>query len=597
MADLRYGATLYEYFQGNYFEALSELMVAEARGGIKGHGDNPALIKGGISLSFGMEQNAGDLFAELLSADESGEFSRPLEVRNAAWFYLAKLRYLRGDWDGTEESLSRITGRFDKDLLAELESTVINLAIRRDDLAAAEAQLGKLRHAEDRLHYIYYNLGNAYGRAQNFEQANYYYRRLAALTISDLPSRQEEQLALYDKAMTAAGYSNIMQGQPREAIQQFSRVRLDSPFSKRALLGYGWAAAETDDYRLALKPWQALSELPLIHAPVQEALIAVPYAYEQLGAQGQALQAYIDAEDAFQAEMDRIDQVMSQIDQLDVLSALNITDTDNRDWFLLDETSGARPHLVYLAELFSLNHFQGSIQELRDLLHMAQRLRSWQVKLNAYRFMLQEREINRVSQLQAIARQNMQGKLRQMIAARDQLDRELERIAAQRDYFALVSEEEKELVDIARSAEQSLALLKQAGEPVEEYEALVKRYRGLLFWEASQQFPERQWEVRRRIRQLNDAILEAETNLDRLRRVINEAPDIAPYRRRIAIMSERLDEQTARVDAALALAETTLRGKVSEELTKQRGRLQHYMAEARLSVARLYDLAAQEQRQ
>ena len=122
VADLRYGATLFEYYQGHYFEALSELMIAEERGGIQGHSDNPKLIEGGINLSFGMEQTAGEIFNALLSADAEGNFSRPLSVRNAAWFYLGKLRYLRGDWDGTEASFRNITGRFDKKLVSELEA-------------------------------------------------------------------------------------------------------------------------------------------------------------------------------------------------------------------------------------------------------------------------------------------------------------------------------------------------------------------------------------------------------------------------------------------------------------------------------------------
>lgn len=596
VADLRYGTALFEYYQGNHFEALSELMVAEARGGIEGHGDNPDLIKGGISLSFGMQQKAGELFAELLAADADGEFSRPLEVRNAAWFYLAKLRYLRGNWDGSEESLNRINGRFDPDLLPELEATAINLAIRRNDLQSAEAQLEKLRYADEQLHYIYYNLANAHSRARNYQRADTYYQRLANLPFSAVPGKREEQLAVHDRAMTAAGYSQLLQGRPQAAIAQFTRVRLDSPYSNRALLGYGWAAAEHDDYELALKPWQALSQRPLLHAAVQEAQIALPYAYEKLGARGQALQAYLNAETAFDGEIARIDEVIAQLDQVDVLAALNIRDAASRDWFLLEQSSGAQPHLSYLAELFSLNHFQASVQELRDLLHMNSRLDGWQEKLKAYHYMLEQREINRENQLRDIARQNIQARLEQMIANRDQLRQELERIANQKDYLALLGEEEKELLEMVRRGEKNVAALRQANEPTEEYDALLRRYRGLLFWQASQLFSERKWDVRRGILQLNDAILEAQTNLDRLQRVIDEAPDIAPYRARIAVLGERLSEQSAKVDAALGLAEDSLRNKVTEELIAQRKRLQHYTAQARLSVARLYDETAQEGR-
>ena len=44
VADLRYGVALYHYYQQDYIAALAELMVADTRDGIQGHGDNPELI-------------------------------------------------------------------------------------------------------------------------------------------------------------------------------------------------------------------------------------------------------------------------------------------------------------------------------------------------------------------------------------------------------------------------------------------------------------------------------------------------------------------------------------------------------------------------
>jgi hypothetical protein len=626
VADLRYGVALYEYYRGKHFEALSELMVAEARGGIRGHGDNPELIKGGISLSFGMEQQAGELFNELLAADTNGEFARPLPVRNAAWFYLARLRYLRGDWEGAADSLQRVGGDFDPGLLAQLEATAINLAIRRQDLASAARQLENVRHAQDQLHYLYYNLANAYSRAGNYARANIYYQRLAELPISELPARREEQLALYDKAMTAAGYSQLLQGRHQQAIERFTQVRLDSPFSNRALLGYGWAAAEKQNYRLAIKPWQALSDRPLVHAAVQEAKIALPYAYERLGATGEALQAYLDAENTFTTEIARIDQVIGEIDQLDIFSALNIRDT--RNWPLveknsfdkeslpenslaekspvensleqsldesaLDENNGAQPHLRYLNTLFSLNQFQTAVQELRDLLHLAGRLEGWREKLDTYHTLLQEREGHREIQRQAITRQNLQASLEQMLATRDQLRQKLEGITQKKDYFALINDEEKTVLRAIQSAEKNIVLLKQAGEATEQYETLLKRYKGMLFWQASETYSERQWEVRRGIRQLDRAILAARDSLARLQQIMVTARDIAPYRARLGVLDGRLNARSEQLNTAIDRAEDALRGKVIQVLIEQRKRLQHYLAQTRLSVARLYDEAALE---
>ena len=92
---------------------------------------------------------------------------------------------------------------------------------------------------------------------------------------------RQEELSLYDKAMTSAGYAYLLNKRYQEAIDQFSQVRLNSPVANRALLGYGWAAAESNNYSLALKPWTALSQRNLVDESAQEVLIALPYAYEK----------------------------------------------------------------------------------------------------------------------------------------------------------------------------------------------------------------------------------------------------------------------------------------------------------------------------
>lgn len=96
VADLRYGSALYHYYQGDYHNALLELMIAEKRGGIKGHGDRPRIMEGSFSLAYGMEHRATEIFNEVLNTS-----SQP-DIRDTAWYYVAKIRYLRGDWQAAE---------------------------------------------------------------------------------------------------------------------------------------------------------------------------------------------------------------------------------------------------------------------------------------------------------------------------------------------------------------------------------------------------------------------------------------------------------------------------------------------------------------
>ncbi|GAB1258606.1 hypothetical protein NBRC116494_31080 [Aurantivibrio plasticivorans] len=594
VADLRYGVTLYEYYQGNHFEALTELMVAEQHDGIQGHADNPKLIEGGISLAFGMEQKAGNIFTELLKSD--GDNLRPLEVRNAAWFYLAKLRYLRADWNGTEASFSKISGDIEEDeLTAELEALRISLAIRRNDLDAAQEAMDDADHIRDWRHYLYYNMGNAYSRAQRYDEAQRYYDRLEKLEFSESPVVREEQLVLYDKALTAAGYAHVLAGEPEDAIDEFKQVRLDSRFSNQALLGYGWAEFERGKYSRALRPWQVLEKRALIHPSVQEATIAVPYTYEKMGANGQALLSYLDAEGAFLKEIERIDQVLLDIEQLDLLSALKIEDVDNRNWLLIDEDTGVQPHLTYLVELFSRNEFQASVQELRDLLHIEKQLGLWLDRIDAYDYMLQQREVNREQQLQRLAQRNLREKVEELDKRRAVLKAQMNNIVENNRYFTLAEGLDADNYEIVQSIAANLEKLERAGEPVAEYREMYRRFYGLLYWQASEDFSERKWQIEKRINVIDKGLEQAQKQLERFDSIRSEAPDILPYRNRLADLNIRLDTQALRAIEAVEMAENTLRGAIADELNKQKRRLQHYLSQARLSVARLYDITANPQ--
>ena len=65
--DLRYGETLFNFFQQKYFSAITNLLVAEARDPMRIQGEDPALLLGGLYLAYGMHRDASELFLDLLN--------------------------------------------------------------------------------------------------------------------------------------------------------------------------------------------------------------------------------------------------------------------------------------------------------------------------------------------------------------------------------------------------------------------------------------------------------------------------------------------------------------------------------------------------
>ena len=131
--DLKYGAVLFEFYQQKYFETLVEYEYAAERGGIKHHGDYPELLKGGVSLSYGLDRQAKDIFSRLIDANS------PLEVRNRAWYYLAKMLYMRGDIERSATTLGNISGAMPRDIDQEYRYLAALVNIRLGYFDQAEA--------------------------------------------------------------------------------------------------------------------------------------------------------------------------------------------------------------------------------------------------------------------------------------------------------------------------------------------------------------------------------------------------------------------------------------------------------------------------
>ena len=590
LADLRYGAALYDYYLDDYFAALNQLHVASAQGGIKGHGDNPQLTEAGISLAYGMETHASEVFNRILDAN------RPLEVRNAAWFYLARLQYSRGNWARAQQSLDAIAEPLDDELSSEVLALRINLSIRLERLADALALLATLPEDSPWQNYLNFNVGAAYSRLGDYDSSIRYYDAVRDLPVPESLKNQNEHLALYDKALTAAGYSLMLNEQPVEAIKRFVDVRRDSPWSARALLGYGWSALESKNYRLALQPWQALVEGSISLASTQEAMMALPYVYEQLDASGEALAEWQQAESRFSDQLEHLEKTQRDLASLSLIDAFQLN-TANRDshWLAPAQTYPVPAALSTLEEVLSRNAVREKMQLLRDLSRLDFKLEHWQEKIQLYKIMVDERHARRSTQSSALEARNLNAQERDLNAARDTFKRELSGIETNKDYLGLAVGETLELNKIAERLGQNLAVLTAAGIDLSYEQEAYERYRGILLWQASETYSDQLWQAKQRLKTLGASLKELSARHKSIAQVIADAPDIQPWHSRLDNTASRIVEHHNTVNQALFETEEALRQELQQSLTIQRQHLITYLAQTRLAIARLLDTALRSQ--
>lgn len=590
--DMRYGAALYHYFQGNTFDALSTLMVSDLRGGIAHHADNADLIRGGISLAFGLERQAADLFEKQLqkTADEDNQ-QRIARFREIAWLKLAELNYRHQNWDTAANQLHK-SGAIHQSTLT------LNLAIRNGDLEQAKQLLAMadLPLAEQVLGHN--NLAAAFAREQQLVAAAGEYQHAATL-VEQHPDAGEELRILRDKARIGAGYALALNGDHKGAAREFRGVRLDTPWSGDALLGLGWVSVNGGDHQQAVDALGYLINKNPLSPQVQEALLALPYSYEALDRPRLALQSYLHAEQQYQQALNDLEALQQASADLQFpLPAETETLNLQRYGWLEDAETPAliRENQRYLLQMMQSDRLQLQLSELRDLHQLTRVLERWQSRLPEFHTLIDEREQRRV----AIVQQHDSAQYDQQVQIAEQelarLKASLARIEADQDGLAMLAATESEAteyLDMLRAAEVRYQRLNRAGKTSNYQKQTLARARGILQWQAADQYHHNLWQKRKTIDALEQQLVEAAQRQRRVARITAEAPQLNLLAGSVDDAGLRLAQQYRAVDRASNAIQNQLRQDLHQALGTAKQRVAQYMAHTRLAIARIQDATIQ----
>ena len=403
----------------------------------------------------------------------------------------------------------------------------------------------------------------------------------------------DELMALRDKANLALGYALLQDGQPFAAKEPLQRVRLEGPFSNKALLGVGWADAEMENFNRALVPWMELRSRDLLDPAVQESMLAIPYALAQLDSISQAADHYLNAIEAFYEETNRLDRTIDHIESGEFFDAFIEDDPlDSTGWYWRLEELPAGPEGRYLFHLLATHEFQEGLKNYRDLSYLHRNLDGWQQNVDVFANMLEtqlEKLALRIPEIKAaLARADLDAKIGQKLT----YDAVLNNIESGSDWLALASRSEFDLWAEITGVENSPALQADIDEAAEVRDkiALLK---GVLQWELERDFNDRIWHIRRDQVDTGEALVEAQ----RSRRQIEETMRTEPLRYaalsdRVYGLAPRIEGMKIRVEDALAGQRAFLQSIAVGELQAQKDRLDIYTIQARFALAAIYDIAA-----
>ena len=532
--DLHYGEVLFQFYSGQEFQALTELEAFSQWQRMPHHAADADLLAGGLYLELGMHNEAGVRFERLLTDKV------PVGVRNQAWFYLAKIWYERGYYERAEQAIGRIQGTLGAELEAERVHLLVNALMRQQRYDDAIAQLKSWHGASDWMAYAGFNLGVALVRAGRLAEAD-----PILTSVGTLNTHSDELLNLRDKANLALGFAYLQADQSAKARAPLERVRLNGPYSSRALLGDGWAHAALGDYRAALTPWLELRQRNLLDAAVQESYLAVPYAFSKLNAGAQSAEYYESALTSFASESDNLDAAIGHIHEGHMLDDLLGEDKDARyGWFWQLKSLPDAPQSRYLYTVLADNDFQEGLKNYRDVAYLQGTLRHWDDSMQAFAAMIDTRQrayAERLPRADALLESDMPAKLRD---ARAGVGSQLDAVETGNDVAALGTPSEREQWSNVARLEEQLAALPPSLER-EEARDKLRLIKGVLYWRLDANFKARGYEERRSLRELDAALEELQNRWVRVQQARATVPsDTDELSARIAALAARV--QTAR---------------------------------------------------
>ena len=596
LKDLYFGEALYDAFQGQWFEAIARLdteltqhhgLDEPERDTLYYHINHAEFAVGDFELAYRMHQRAGRAITAVIEGNVEES------VRNEAIFRLARIYFQKDQPVNALYAVERISGAVPPNIRNDLAFLHAQILMANGRFAEAARILRDLQDAESLEGFSTYNLGIALLRDGKEPEGRQYLDRTGRINSNDALT-----MAIKDKSNLVLGSKLLEEKKFEGAKQVLDRVRLKGPFSNRALLGSGWADALQERFERALVPWSTLVTREVTDASVQEAMLAVPYAYGKLNVHSKAAVMYGSALDKFGTEVDKLGASIKSIREGNFLRALVREELkQDANWVVKLRKLPQTPETYYLLELMASHDFQESLKNYLDLEQLRKKLEAWEGDLNAFAEIIEQRRAYYQPLLPVIDREfrRLDSQMRLRLEQRDRIEKRLKNmlVLPRPDYLATSKE---------RVIRGQIALLEQkltGGATVpREIEARIKRLRGVLDWNIYTEYDRRFTEAHEHLRELNQEVnllKKQYTAFVRTRQAATqsyEGYDDVIRRQRFLIREAR-----EKVGKLMARQGHMLETMAVNELTTRRERLAEFQIKARFAMADSYDRATRDQTQ
>lgn len=595
LKDLYFGETLYHAYQEHYFDALERLDTEIAqhygvdepdRDSLQHHIDQAEFSVGDFELRYRMHHRAGRAIKAVLE----GDVEEP--VRNDAAFRLARIHFQKDQPEAALQALERISGRIPEEIQDDVEFLRANIYMATGRAPDAVDVLRRLQPSGALKGFAAHNLGIALLRDGRQQEAIQQLDRSGQLKGGDRAAR-----AIRDKSNLLLGTLLFESSEFGPAQQALDRVRLEGPFSNQALLRAGWADVLAEKFDRAVVPWSILTARDSTDAAVQEAMLALPYAYGVLNVHGRAALLYGRAVEVFGSELGKLDASIHSIRDGEFLESLVREEIrQDKDWVIRLRSLPDAPETFYLMALMATHDFQTSLQNYLDLEDMRRKLIAWHRSLDAFDDIISLRRRYYEPLLPEIDAQfrTLDAQIRLRVEQRKHLEARLEQLLISPRPELLATADER--LSGARIDELEAALSHAADPEPDALPFRIRRLKGVLAWILDTEYQQRLTDAHEHLQELNEHVDAMTAQYDafvRTRQAATHSYD--GYEAPIGVLRMRVAGALERLNVLMARQGHVLETVAVQELLVRRERLEDYQNQARFALADSYDRAAQAQ--
>ena len=589
LKDLYFGEALYHAYQGEWFDAISRLdteipeyyrVDEPEKDTLHFHINQATFDVGDFELNYRMHQRAGRAIKSVI------EGNVPEPVRNEAIYRLARMYFQKDRPEDALKAVNLVHGAVPEDVRPELVYLRANIDMVNGRNGEAALTLKDILSDKSMEGFSSYNMGIALIRDGKEQSGREYLDKAGRVEKSD-----EATLSIKDKANLVLGEKLMADKDYESAKSVLDRVRIDGPFSNRALLGSGWADAYRDHYESALVPWTILAERGTTDESTEEAMLALPYAYGKLGVYSKAAVLYDKAVQTFGKEIDRLNASITSVHEGKFLKAL-VREEIKQDpnWVIKLRELPESPETFYLLDLMASHDFQETLKNYLDLEELRKKIEVWSGDLMAFEDIIEKRKAYYQPLLPQIDKEfrQLDSKMRLRFMQRDLIEQRLKAMltAPHPEYLATAAE--RTALDEVTRLEQKLSA---GGKAVPaDVAARIKRLRGVIRFGIYTEYDRRFTEAHRHLRDLNSDIArlkKAYISFVRARQAATQSYE--GYNNIIRTLKSRIATAREKVMELMPKQGEILTNMAVSELSKRRDRITEYQTKAHFAMADSFD--------